>query len=47
LLKRVGEVSVLDDALDDEEMRPVTLACGGPGWDEGVALRKALLQAIA
>jgi hypothetical protein len=46
LLKRVGEVSVLDDALDDPEMRPVNLVCGGVSWDDGVALRKALLQAI-
>jgi hypothetical protein len=46
LLKRVGEVSVLDDALDDEEMRPVNLHCGGAGWDDGVRLRQALLAAV-
>jgi hypothetical protein len=46
LLKRLGEVSVLDDALDDEEMRPVNLHCGGAGWDDGVKLRKALMAAI-
>jgi hypothetical protein len=46
LLKRLGEVSVLDDALDDEQMRPVTLHSGGVGWDEGVKLRQALVRAI-
>jgi hypothetical protein len=47
LLHRPGEVSVFDSALDDEEMRPVHLYCGGASWDDGVALRKALLAAIA
>jgi hypothetical protein len=47
ILKRVGEVSVFDDALDDPEMRPVNLACGGPSWDDGVRLRQALMRAIA
>ena len=46
LLHRVGEISVLDDALDDPEMRPVTLHSGGVGWDEGVKLRQALVRAI-
>jgi hypothetical protein len=47
LLKRAGEVSVLDPALDDEEMRPAQLYCGGASWDDGVALRNALFDAIA
>jgi hypothetical protein len=47
LLHRPGAVSVFDSALDDEEMRPVHLYCGGASWDDGVALRKALLAAIA
>jgi hypothetical protein len=47
LLHRAGEVSVFDDALDDEEMRPVNLACGGASWDDGVRLRQALMQAIS
>jgi len=46
LLKRIGEISVLDDALDNPEMRPLYLYSGGPSWDEGVALRRALLEAI-
>jgi hypothetical protein len=43
----MGEVSVLDNSLDDEEMRPVNLHCGGVGWDDGVKLRQALMRAIA
>jgi hypothetical protein len=47
LLKRLGEISVLDPVLDHPEMRPIGLYSGGPSWDAGVALRKALLDAIA
>jgi hypothetical protein len=47
LLGRVGEVSVLDPLLGDEEMRPPPpMASGGIGWDDGTKLRLALLHAI-
>src|SRR5262245_54182781 len=46
ILKRVGDVSVFDDALDDEQMRPVNLHCGGVSLDDGGRLRQARLAAI-
>jgi hypothetical protein len=47
LLHRAGDISVFDDELDGEMPGYMVNLANGAGWPDSVALRKALLEAIA